>query len=200
MRLCNENEKFDPRKIQAQHSKVLAKKEEDDENIDLQAELDKPIIKKKVDPSVFNFIDFPSEGRQVFTRWRWCYPDKIDVISKTFFVKYEKSLSAVDKILLNNFQKKYLYHAIDDILYTFKFKPRERDNLLAILYSPVISLQNNIFIDFFDIWIDEISINKVVKDNKFLTNCNSKPEPFSYITIKLLYSKKRITEKPEPFW
>lgn len=145
-------------------------------------------------------LDLPSEGRQVFTRWHWSYPNQRNLRSKTFSIKYQKSLSTIDKILLNNFQKKYLYHAIDDILYSLKSKPRERDNLLAILYSPVLSLQNNFSIDFFDIWIDEIYINKVYKKNKFLTNCNSNFESCSYITIKLVYNKKLLTKKPESFW
>ena len=142
----------------------------------------------------------PSEGRQVFTRWQWSYPNKIPLRSKTFSIKYEKPLSTVDKIILNSFQNKYLYHAIDDILYLLKSKPKERDNLLAILYSPVLALQNNFFIDFFDIWIAEIYITTVSKNNKFLVNGKSKFEPFSYITIKFVYSKKLPAKKLEPFW
>jgi hypothetical protein len=72
------------------------------------------------------------------------------------------------KIILNSFQNKYIYYAIDDILYLFKSNPIERDNLLAILYSPVLSLQNNFSINFFDIWIHEIYINEISKVNKFL--------------------------------
>lgn len=178
--------------------------------VKLRADLEKSILKEarfqqettnsEENPSKFVYLDLPSEGRQVFTRWHWSYPNKIHLRSKTFSIKYEKPLSTVDKIILNNFQKKYLYHAIDDILYSFKSKPRERDNLLAVLYSPVISLQNNFSIDFFDIWIDEIFIQQLSKDNKFLTNDNSNLEPFSYITIKLVYHKKLAAKKPESFW
>jgi hypothetical protein len=146
------------------------------------------------------YVYLPSEGRQVFTKWRWAYPNQMSMRSKTFYVKSKKPLSTVDKIILNNFEKKYLYHAIDDVLYSLKPKPIERDNLLAILYSPVLALQNNFSIDFFDIWIDEISINKVFKNNKFLAHCTSTIEPFSYITIKLVYNKKRLPKKTESFW
>lgn len=142
----------------------------------------------------------PFEGRQLFTRWRWSYPNPTELKSKTFYVKYEKNLSAVEKILLNNFQKKYFYHAIDDILYSLKSKPTDRDNLLSIIYSPVLSLQNNFSIDFFDIWIDEIYINEVAKSNKFLSANNQNLEPFCYITLKLLYTSKLLTKKTEPFW
>jgi hypothetical protein len=142
----------------------------------------------------------PSEGRQLFTRWRWSYPNPTELKSKTFYMKYEKKLSTVEKILLNNFQQKYFYHAIDDILYSLKSKPTNRDNLLSIIYSPVLSLQNNFSIDFFDIWIDEIYINEVKKSNKFLSTNDQNLEPFCYITLKFLYTSKRLTKKTDSFW
>ena len=102
--------------------------------------------------------------------------------------------------MLNNFQNKYFYHIIDDIIYSLKSKNVERDNLLTILYSPVLYLQNNFSIDFFDIWVDEIYINQQSKVNKFLAKNNSNLEPFSYITIKFLYTTKLPVKKPEPLW
>jgi hypothetical protein len=71
-----------------------------------------------------------------------------------------KKIISIAKFILNSFQNKYLYYAIDDILYSLKSNPIERDNLLGILYSPVLSLQNNFSINFFDIWIREIYIMK----------------------------------------
>jgi hypothetical protein len=191
--LCNCNEEFDLVKVRTESYKSL------------RAKFSKSFLEQETTNSDENQpkpvnLDLPSEGRQVFTRWHWSYPNRINLRSKTFFINYHKPLSTVDKILLNNFQKKYLYHAIDDILYSLKSKPRERDNLLAILYSPVIYLQNNFSIDFFDIWIDEISISKLSKGNKFLTNGHSNLEPFSSITIKLVYNKKLLAKKPESFW
>jgi hypothetical protein len=188
--LCKCNEDLDPIKAQVEFYKSLlneAKLEQERTNLtDNQMK-------------AFSF-DFPSEGRQMFTRWNWSYTNRINLRSKTFSIKYDKSLSAVDKLLLHNFQKKYLYHALDDILDSLKSKPSERDNLLTILYSTVLSLQNNFLIDFFDIWIDEIYIQKLSKSNKFLTNGNSKWEPFTYITIKLVYNKKLLPKKSEAFW
>lgn len=128
------------------------------------------------------------------------YPDSNEIISKTFQIKYERSLSPIAKFLLNSFQNKYLYYAMDDILYSLKSNPIERDNLLAILYSPVLSLQNNLSINFFDIWIHEIYISEVSKVNKFLTNNSSSFEPFSYITIKLLYKVTIPSKKQESLW
>ena len=128
------------------------------------------------------------------------YPKSNEVTSKTFQIRYEKKLSSVAKLVLNSFQHKYIYYAIDDILYSFKSNPTERDNLLAILYSPVLSLQNNFSINFFDIWIHEIYINEVSVANKFLNNKSSKMESFSYITIKLLYRTKVSIKKQESLW
>jgi hypothetical protein len=123
-----------------------------------------------------------------------------EITSKTFQIKYEKKLSSFAKLVLNSFQNKYIYYAIDDILYSFKSNPSERENLLAILYSPVISLQNNFSINFFDIWIHEIYINEVSKVNKFLNNDSSNFEQFNYITIKLLYKTRIPIKKPDSLW
>jgi hypothetical protein len=91
------------------------------------------------------------------------YPSFNEITSKTFQIKYEKKLSSLTKFALNSFRNKYLYYAIDDILYLFKSNPIERDNILTILYSPVLSLHNNLSINFFDIWIHEIYINEIQK-------------------------------------
>lgn len=128
------------------------------------------------------------------------YPNPNELTSKTFQIKYEKKLSSIAKFLLNSFQNKYLYYAIDDILDLFKSNPTERDNLLTILYSPVLSLQNNLYINFFDIWIYEIYISEVLKTNKFLTNNFENLEQFNYITIKLLYRTKIPIKKQESLW
>lgn len=127
-------------------------------------------------------------------------PNEVEVTFKTFQIKYEKKLSSIAKFLLNSFQNKYLYYAIDDILDLFKSNPTERDNLLTILYSPVLSLQNNLCINFFDIWIYEIYISEVSKKNKFLTNNYGNLEQFNYITIKLLYRTKIPIKKQESLW
>ena len=128
------------------------------------------------------------------------YPSPNDIRAKTFQIKYEKKLSSIAKSTLNSFRNKYLYYAIDDILYLFKSNPIERDNLLAILYSPVLSLHNNLSINFFDIWIHEIYINEISKVNKFLTNDFQNLEQFSYITIKFLYKTRVPIKKQESLW
>ena len=130
------------------------------------------------------------------------YPNPGDesTSSKTFQIKYDKKLSSIAKLILNSFQKKYIYYAIDDILYSFQSNPSERDNLLGILYSPVLSLQNNFSIDFFKIWIDEIYIQEISKTNKFFKNNSSNFQQYNYITIKLLYKMPRPPKKPDVLW
>ena len=126
------------------------------------------------------------------------YPVKIR--SKTFQFKYAKKLSFIAKFILNSFRNKYIYYAIDDILYLLKGNSIERDNLLAILYSPILSLQNNFSINFFDIWIREVYIEEISKVNKFLTNDFQNLEQFSYITIKLFYKTRVPVKKQESLW
>jgi hypothetical protein len=128
------------------------------------------------------------------------YPNPNEMTSKTFQIKYEKKLSPIAKLLLNSFQKKYLYYAIDDILDLLKANSMERDNLLTILYSPVLSLHNSFAINFFDIWIYEIYINETTQVNKFLTNDSQNFDKFSYITIKLLYKMRKPIKKKESLW
>ena len=150
-----------------------------------------PIVKKKKRKSTSR------PRKRVFV-----YPDfeLIETESKTFQIKYKKKLSTVAKLILSSFQDKYIYYAIDDILYSFQLNSTERENLLAILYSPILSLQNNFSIDFFDIWVDEIYLHEVSKINRFLKNDSSNLEQFSYITIKFYYRTKIPPKKRESLW
>ena len=106
---------------------------------------------------------------------------------KTFNVKSEKTLSPLAKLILQTVQFKHFYYVRDDISYLLKSKPIERDFLLQALYSSVISLQNNFSINYFDMWIYEIYINKVSTNNKFLNQKSQNLKPEEYITIKLAY-------------
>ena len=128
------------------------------------------------------------------------YPKPNEITSKTFQIKYEKELSSIAKFVLNSFQNKYIYYAIDDILYLFELNKTERNNLLAILYSPVLSLQNNFFVNFFDIWIREVYIDEVSKVNKFLNQDSQTSEQFSYIIIKFFYKTRVPVKKQESLW
>ena len=128
------------------------------------------------------------------------YLNSNEVTSKIFHVKYEQRLSTTAKLILNSLHNKYIYYAIDDILYLLKSNPIERENILAILYSPVLSLQNNFSVNFFDIWIRDIYIDETHKYNKFLDNDSKNLEDFSYITIKFFYKTRIPAKKQESLW
>jgi hypothetical protein len=128
------------------------------------------------------------------------YPKPSEITSKTFQIKYHEDLSTTAKFILNSFQNKYIYYAMDDILYSLKSNPVERDNLLAVLYSPVLSLQNNFSVNFFDIWIRDIYIDEMSKPNKFLKQNSENLEKFNYITIKLFYKTRVPVKKQESLW
>jgi hypothetical protein len=128
------------------------------------------------------------------------YPKTNEILSKTFQIKYEKKLSVTAQFILNSFQNKYLYYAMDDILYFFELEKSERTNLLSILYSPVLLLQNNYSINFFDIWIREIYIDEVSKVNKFLGNDSSTFPQFSYINLTLFYKTRMPVKKQDSLW
>lgn len=128
------------------------------------------------------------------------YPKPNEITSKTFQMKYQKDLSPTAKFILNSFQNKYIYYAIDDILYSLKSNPIERDNLLAVFCAPILSLQNNFSVNFFDIWIRNIYIDEVSKTNKFLKKDFETLEKFNYITIKLFYKTRVPVKKQESLW
>jgi hypothetical protein len=128
------------------------------------------------------------------------YPKVNEMTSQTFQIKYEKKLSPSAKAILNSFQNKYIYYAMDDILDSFKENSIERENLLAILYSPVLSLQNNFSVNFFDIWIREVSIEEISKMNKFLNQNSQTFTQFTYISIKLFYKTRVPVKKQESLW
>ena len=130
------------------------------------------------------------------------YPDtELDeIFSKVFHISYKKDLSSTAKIILNSFQNKYIYYAIDDILYAFRYNPSERDSLLAILYSPILSLQNNFSINFFDIWIREVYIDEISKTNKFFNHESKTFKQSNLITIQFLYKISIPVKKQESLW
>ena len=128
------------------------------------------------------------------------YPKSNEILSKVFHISYKKNLSPTAKIILNSFQNKYIYYAIDDILYAFRYNPSERDSLLAILYSPILSLQNNFSINFFDIWIREVYIDEISKTNKFFNHESKTFKQSNLITIQFLYKISIPAKKQESLW
>jgi len=114
---------------------------------------------------------------------------------ETFNIKSEKKLSPLAKVILQGIQFKHFYYARDDIFYLLNPAPIERDFLLQALNSIVISLQNNLSINFFDMWIYEIYINKVSTKNRFISQASKNLESIEYITIKLAYGSHGSQEK-----
>ena len=128
------------------------------------------------------------------------YPKSDEIKYKTFQIKYDGRLSLLAKFILNSFQNKFIYYGIDDILYQFKLDSKEYETLLAILYSPIISLQNNYSVNFFDIWINEIYIEEDSKFNKFSIQQSQISSQFTYITVKFFYKTKVPPKSKESLW
>jgi hypothetical protein len=128
------------------------------------------------------------------------YPYSNPLYSQIFQISYKKNLSSKAKCILNSFHKKYIYYAIDDILYLLKSTPNERDNLLQIIYSPIISLQNNFSVSFLNIWISEIYIDERIKKNRFLKTKMKTLKNDHLITIKLFYTIKKLKPKDPIIW
>ena len=116
---------------------------------------------------------------------------------KTFQIQCNHELSLHAKVLLNSFQKKYIYYAIDDIKYKQNLSLKERDELLEFLYSPVLSLHNSYSVEFFDIWIHNVYINKIVHSNRFL---KEKSGAVSQIILTMIYKTKKPAKPKESLW
>ena len=119
---------------------------------------------------------------------------------KTFNVKCDKELSPLAKVILKSFKFKLYYYIVDDLLYLLKSNPEERDYLLQILHSSLIFLQNNLHVNFFDIYIYDISISEISKFNRFVNDQSKSINVSNTITIKLAYQVKPVTKKLETTW
>ena len=71
---------------------------------------------------------------------------------------------------------------------------------MKILHSTAIYLQNNLYVNFFDIYVYDININEVSKINRFVNQQTKQVKTFNYLTIKLAYQLKPITKKLETNW
>ena len=89
---------------------------------------------------------------------------------------------------------------MDDLLYLLKSNPEERDYLLQILHSSVIFLQNNLYVNFFDIYVYDIAINEVSNFNRFVNDQTGQFKVSNNIIIKFAYQIKPITKKLETVW
>lgn len=119
------------------------------------------------------------------------FPENLKLL--TFNIKSENKLSSLAKLILQGMQFKHFYYARDDIFYLLNSNPSEQEFLLQALYSISISLQNNLSVDFFDIWISDVYINKVPLKNKFIIEPYQTLESKEYITITLAYVRKKVS-------
>lgn len=121
---------------------------------------------------------------------------------KTFQIQYKVPLSLTARNILTSFTNKYIYYAIDDILYLLASNPTEKNNLLAILYSSMLSLHNDFSINFFDIWVDSVYLNDNYQNNRFLKQKSNNENQITEttITLKLHYLTRTPIKKPETIW
>ena len=121
---------------------------------------------------------------------------------KTFQIQSQFPLSLTARHLLLSFTNKYIYYAIDDILYMSSISSSEREHLLDIIYSLMLSLQNDFSTNFFDIWIDSVYLNTNPITNRFLQNQTKSFDQISEttITLKLHYFIRTPVKKPESIW
>ena len=119
---------------------------------------------------------------------------------RTFNIKCDKNISPLAKIITKSFKFKLYYYVIDDLLYLLKSNPDERDYLLQLLNSSVIFLQNNLYVNFFDIYIYDITINEVSKFNRFVNEQSKSFKVSNTLTVKLAYQVKPVQKKLETIW
>lgn len=119
---------------------------------------------------------------------------------RSFNIKCDRNLSPLAKILIKSFKFKLYYYVVDDLLYLLKSNPDERDYLLQILHSTVIFLQNNLYVNYFDIYVYDISIDEVPKFNRFIEQKSERFQIANNITIKLIYQVKPVAKKLETIW
>lgn len=119
---------------------------------------------------------------------------------KTFNIRYEKKLSPLAKTIIQSLKFKLYYYVVEDLLYLLKSNQKEANQLLQILHSTVIYLQNNLYVIFFDIYVYEVNISEKSNSNKFVKNSTDYFESLNYLTIKLAYQVKPISKKLESIW
>merc|ERR1712176_250089 len=124
------------------------------------------------------------------------FPEMEEEIKKEIFnIKCEKRLSLIAKLILQSAKLENFYYVYDDINYGLKSIPFERNFLLQSLSSIAIFMQNNLFLNFFDIWLGETYIKEVPVHNKFINDKYQNLNPEEYITIEVYYT---IYKKERP--
>ena len=119
---------------------------------------------------------------------------------KTFNVKSEKPISNLSKRILQSFKLKLYFCVIDDLFYLLNNNKHERQYFLQILYWSAIFLHNNLYVNFFDIYVYEIIIKEIKILNKFADKESNRFQISNQIIIKLAYQVKSVPKKIENNW
>jgi len=116
----------------------------------------------------------------------------------TVTAKYNYRLSLNIKKILKKIRKRSFYKAIEII--TYMSNMFERNSILQILYSAVAYSENNHSSNLLKLWIDDIYIKKVPKDNDFIEQTESNLKFNYYIIIILGFEYKALPTKKEALW
>jgi len=116
----------------------------------------------------------------------------------TVTAKYDYKLSLNIKKILKKIRKRSFYKAIEII--TYMSNMFERNSILQILYSAVAYSENNHSSNLLKLWIDDIYIKKVPKNNDFIEQTESNLKFNYYIIIILGFEYKALPTKKEALW
>jgi len=64
----------------------------------------------------------------------------------------------------------------------------------------MLNLHNNLYINFFDIWIDKTYIVESSKKNQFSKNDNCNFQSISQITLIVFYRQNTLPQKHKTYW
>jgi len=174
------------------HTLIFPEMEEELEEEELEEEEKIPLLPRRQLLSEFTEIELGIEIDQAST----LLDNNVSEIKKEIFnIKCEKKLSLIAKLILQSAKLKNFYYVYDDINYGLKSIPFERNFLLQSLSSIAIFMQNNLFLNFFDIWLGETYIKEVPVHNKFINDKYQNLNPEEYITIEVYYT---IYKKERP--
>lgn len=94
-------------------------------------------------------------------------------LKNVFQFQCDRKFSSNLKSLVKNWNfqtPKKFYHVIEDITQNLSNNPIEQDLLLNFLISIVIYYQTNFFVKGFEIFFDQIYLQKVKHNNRFIRN------------------------------
>jgi len=116
----------------------------------------------------------------------------------TVNAKYDYKITQNLKKVLKSLRKCSFYKSVE-ILSNLSNNV-ERTVILQIIYSAVTYAENNHYANLLKVWVDNISIKKVVKSNNFLNQKSEKLENSYYIILNLGFEYKAFPVKKESIW